>query len=205
MSLWRNIFGEAKESKHLLGDKQFKILVGGFFVLGIAMLAFGTVGENKEDFSQVPVQSAQKEQEAAAAFGKNSIIKDTEAQLENQLKTILQKVQGAGDVDVQITLDTSKEYVYAQNETRENSVTEETDNTGGKRITKSDKKTFEIVTMHQGNGESPVILKEIESQIRGVLVVAEGASNSAIKAKLTLAVETALGLPAHKVLVLAKE
>ncbi|HPU36274.1 MAG TPA: hypothetical protein PLA91_05715, partial [Bacillota bacterium] len=56
------------------------------------------------------------------------------------------------------------------------------------------------------NGEErPVVEREVAPQVAGVLVVAEGAGDSRIKARLFEATRVALGVDPQKILVLKME
>ena len=58
--------------------------------------------------------------------------------------------------------------------------------------------------MQNGNvasGNSPVVVKEKQPEIQGVLVVAQGANNSMVKQAITESAQTLLGIPAHRVTV----
>lgn len=198
--MWKDLLQGLLKKKNNGGNKKFNFSIGAILLLGIILLAFGSFGMNGKKVSAPSAPSSQTKN-SAVVFGRGSVQKD----LESQLKSILERVQGAGSVDVEVNLDTSKQYVYAQNSVAEDSEIQETDNAGGTRVTKTKKISSDLVVVNKGNGEGPILLKEVQPQIRGVLVVAEGAKDSTVKAELTLAVETALGLPAHKVLVLPKE
>ena len=58
-----------------------------------------------------------------------------------------------------------------------------------------------VFVFAQGKNDS-FILKEKEAQIKGVLVVAEGAGNAAIKGQLSKTVQSLFALPAHRVMIL---
>ena len=57
--------------------------------------------------------------------------------------------------------------------------------------------------LRQCNGaDRPVMVREAKPTIKGVLVIAAGAADSAVKANLTRAVEAGLGIPTYKITVL---
>ncbi|MFZ5353560.1 MAG: stage III sporulation protein AG [Bacillota bacterium] len=122
--------------------------------------------------------------------------------MEKQLETILGKIQHAGEVSVMITLESSVEIVPAKDESVSDKVTNEKDTEGGTRVinesSTSDKVVFKNI---QGSNSEPLIVKEINPDIKGVIVVAEGARDPKIKLKLTQAVQTVLDIPAYRVTV----
>ena len=50
--------------------------------------------------------------------------------------------------------------------------------------------------------DRPVMVRESKPVIKGVLVIADGAHDSLVKANLSKAVETGLGVPPYKITVL---
>lgn len=122
--------------------------------------------------------------------------------LENNLSSILSKIQGAGRVSVMITLKSGTEIIPAKDESISDKVTNEKDTSGGTRVinekTTDDKVVF---TAAQGGNTKPLIIKELNPEIKGVIVVAEGAKDSKVKLKISQAVQTVLDIPAYRVTV----
>lgn len=121
--------------------------------------------------------------------------------LENRLENILTQIKGVGEVDVMITYESSTEVIPASNTTKSNQVTEEKDAQGGTRTTTQEDMTENIVTT---NNNDLMVIKEIKPQIRGVVVVAEGAGDIRVKSELIEAVRTVFQVPAHRVMVYEK-
>lgn len=126
--------------------------------------------------------------------------------LEEHLSSILSKIQGAGKVSVMITLKSGTELIPAKDESVSDKVTSEKDTDGGTR-TINEKTTDEKVVFAaaQGGNSEPLIIKEINPDIKGVIVVAEGASDAKIKLKISQAVQTVLDIPAYRVTVYERE
>ena len=122
--------------------------------------------------------------------------------LENELSSILAKIQGAGRVSVMITLKSGKEIVPAKDESVSDKITDEKDTSGGTRTI--DEKTTEdevVFTTAQGGNSKPLVIKEINPEVKGVIVVAEGAKDSKVKLMISQAVQTVLDIPAYRVTV----
>ena len=51
---------------------------------------------------------------------------------------------------------------------------------------------------------TPYVVKELEPELSGVLVLAEGAESDAVKAEIVEAVEALFGLPAHRIKVIKR-
>ena len=53
------------------------------------------------------------------------------------------------------------------------------------------------ILMDRGSGEEPLVEKQIEPQVRGVMILCEGAENPVVREqRVTEAVKTVLGIPA---------
>lgn len=123
--------------------------------------------------------------------------------LEAKLSSMLSRIAGAGKVDVCILLEDDGEKVFADNTVEERRMTEDRDEKGIARTNTETRVSRELVLSRgqSSNPDQPVVRKSITPRIRGVLVVAEGATISRVKFALTQATSTALGIPEHKVIV----
>lgn len=108
--------------------------------------------------------------------------------LETKLKTVLSKVEGAGDVDVIITVDSGMETVLAK-----------------KSVIKEGENATEIE-------ESPIIvngktvpIKEVYPKITGVLIICEGANNIAVYNKIQRATISLLDIEVNQIEILTKK
>ncbi|MEM5769309.1 MAG: hypothetical protein AAGU23_10185 [Bacillota bacterium] len=166
--------------------------------LGIGLLIVGTF-----------ITSPKSTPESIAPPPKNQSVetlsRSYEEILEGKLANKLSQIRGAGMVMVTITLESGPQQEYAKNITRESRVIQEKDTTGGTRTTTETKENDQILVSRESGADRPVIAREIKPQIKGVLVVAEGAADSQIKAQLMRAVESGLGVPPYKITVLPQK
>jgi len=125
-----------------------------------------------------------------------------EATLEAKMVNILSQVKGAGAVAVSITLENGESREYAEDISKESRVIQEKDSNGGLRTTTETKDSEQVIFSKENGNDQPVIVQETKPEIKGVLVIAEGAQDSTVKANLTWAVEAGLGVPAYKISVL---
>lgn len=130
---------------------------------------------------------------------------NTENDLESKLENILAKIQGVGKVNVFINYYESSQIVPMYNENYKNSVTEETDTSGGVRKIEETSSDKEIVYKEDTGDKMPIIQKTIEPKIEGAIITAQGASNATIKNNIIQAVEAATGLATHKIQVFEME
>ena len=116
-----------------------------------------------------------------------------ETSLESRLEDILSTVRGAGRVRVLITYATAGERVAATVSTTDESVSE---TSGGATATRSEqsREMQQPATISTEGGQSPIILVEKEPEIRGVLVVAEGAADPTVRLSLQRAVQAVTGV-----------
>ncbi|MDD4237840.1 MAG: hypothetical protein PHT62_04720, partial [Desulfotomaculaceae bacterium] len=122
------------------------------------------------------------------------------------LCVMLRQVEGAGQVEASVRLSGSTREEYAVNTTTGKKTTQERDQTGGTRLTTEDNSSSQLVMNRSGTGgEQPVVEREAAPQVAGVLVVAEGAGEARVKAKLFEATRVALGIEPHKIMVLPME
>lgn len=125
--------------------------------------------------------------------GPNDPVLRYEHMLDQNVAVALGEVGGAGQVTVAITVAASPSHVLAEN----TSSTRESQGgaTGTVQSSQQDALAYQ-------NGKTPVMTSESAPPVVGALVVASGASDPVVRAELTQAVETLLGLGANQVMVL---
>lgn len=171
------------------------ILIVGVIIIIVASSFFDEKGNTgKED----------KLQQAVAITSKQPA--DEIEELEQRLGQILSEVEGAGHVKVMITGVSDGEVVHAYNRIEESNLQEEYKETGVVNKTDEIRTEQELVFMDGNSGERvPVVVKKYRPEIRGVVVVADGAGNSTVRQNLTKAVEVLMGIPAHRIQVLKRK
>lgn len=123
-----------------------------------------------------------------------------ELELEIRIEEILAKIEGVGKVDVMITVKDLGEKIVDSEKPYSKSDTSEIDSEGGTRtvtdITQSDTTIYSV----DENGNSiPYVVKELEPQIEGVAVIAQGGSNAVTVEKITKVIESILNVSTHKI------
>lgn len=124
-----------------------------------------------------------------------------ELTLEEKLESILSKIAGVGNVDVLLTYNETEEIIPIYNTKDKTSVTNETDSTGGTRITQESDSSREVIYQN----DEIIVQKTKSPKIEGAVIAATGANNSTIKANIIQAVEAATGLATHKIQVFEKQ
>ncbi len=127
---------------------------------------------------------------------------DYEERMEKRMEEILSKVDGIGKVQVMLTVKTSKERVTLKDVPYSEEVMLEKDSAGGTRESKNVTTEETTILVEGDGGDSPYILKEIEPEIKGVLVIAENGNNAMLKAEIIEAVQVLFDVPLHKIKVM---
>ena len=186
-------------------DKKTIYKVIGVLALGVMLLIissmFKDIGQPIVDEGLVNYE--RKDPNLPNDNKEKEVIESYEVQMEKRLVEILQKMYGVGDVEVMVTTTYGREIILAEDITSSSSSTSEEDTEGGSRKVTSydDQSKVVMKNDHSSTGNEPIVIKEKQPEIQGVLVIAQGAGNSSVKQSITEAAQTLLGIPAHRVTV----
>ncbi len=124
---------------------------------------------------------------------------DYVGELERELAALLEKVAGAGRVEVMLTLKTSRELVVEKDSPVSRSSTGEEDASGGSRQISQMDAGETTVYVSEGSESTPYVVKTIYPVVEGAVVVAEGAGNGTVNQNLSEMVQVLFNLDATKV------
>lgn len=174
------------------------LLLFGVLLVVIALpTTTGIMGADKKDADISGTQGAAGTDTATLTY---------EEQLEKRLSAILSQVAGAGRVEVMVTLESRGERIVEKDTPESRKSVEETDSSGGSRTTDEQDWGEETVYYEDGSGgKSPYVVKELEPNIEGVLVLAEGGDSAVVKQELLEAVQALFPIEAHKVKIMKLE
>ncbi|MGI6537398.1 MAG: stage III sporulation protein AG [Caldicoprobacterales bacterium] len=146
----------------------------------------------------------QKIQETSSVANNNTdssfdTLNDDKVNPEYRLKEVLSSIKGAGKVEVMITYRAGTELVPAMNIVESNIETEEHDSNGGIRKVVQSEINTQPVSLTTSEGNQPLITKEIQPEVLGVIIVAEGAEDIKVRMELQKAVQTLLGIKSSQV------
>ena len=202
--LFKNIMDKSnsgKEKGKEKGKKSVKNLIM-MLLVGVLLLAASAYisnmrGDEEPDF----IAESSGEQNSVFAITEESLCE----YIARQMEEILSLVAGAGKVRVMLTMGTPAS-IYAQNSQTSHSATLETDGNNGERSIDVESSSHSYVMVRQSDGsERPLRVQELRPETLGVIIVAEGAGDVAVRDALVRAAHTVLGIGAHKVQVFKME
>ena len=161
-------------------------------ICGIALIAISGL-EKKETAKQEENINTISKEELSSEGSKEG--------LEEKLENILSQIEGAGELDVMITYESSEEIQPAFNTNTTTEKTKEVDQQGGERTVTT---SSENKTMITSSSSEPIVIKTNQPKINGVIVVASGAKDPTVKETLYSAVQTALQVQGHQVEIYTK-
>lgn len=147
----------------------------------------------------IPVPKAEKNEQTEAV---KEEVSEREYSLEVELKEILQRISGVGRAEVFITYEDDGKIIVEKDESVSEELIKEADSSGGTRTTTS---TRNEKTTVYGSAESPYVIQELTPTIKGILVVAEGGGNMAVKKQIQETIEALFGLDSHKISIMKME
>lgn len=179
------------------GKKIGVIRLGVLIVAGLVLLIASFDGkENHKTETQIKTQKEEKQSEEQQL---NTYIENMETRLTN----VLSQVDGIGKVQVMITAKATQEKVVLKDVPYKKTTVKEEDNTGATRESKeTTSEEGTILEKQQDGSESPYITKELQPEIEGVVVIAEGAEQKQIEAEINEAVVALFSVPSHKIKVM---
>ena len=204
-----NINGIIKVIKSISLDKW--ILIGSAGLL-LVLCSDSCQGSNKVDennTNNIGNTSLFGSSDEVKSNGESSLTADYMSELdkytvalEDKLKNILMSVEGAGKVQVMITLkNTSTKEVLMEEPYSQSNVTEK-DGDGGSRDTNEKSQDYHVIFKEDGNGTSiPFVISEFSPKVEGVAVVAEGGDSSLVKEKITGIIKALFDIEINKIAV----
>ena len=168
-------------------DKKIKwiVLIG---MIGILLILL----------SEILPQSTKTPQDAVSV----SIDNETFCrQTEEKIYNLVSSIQGVGEAQVWVTLESGAEYVYLQEEIRNTDTTKDYDSEGVKTLREKDNSEQKYILVNKNGEEQPLLQKQLEPTVQGVVIVCEGAGSAQVNEQLVNAVTCALGISSNRVYV----
>lgn len=191
-----------EEINKLMQNKKFVnclivLLVIIFLWLAVSNFIGDDAGLTKGNSDNTPIGAQEVSGEEGVTTSKELL--DYETEQKEKLEEILSKIDGVGEVVVNIYFESSEVKVPAINSNTQTSETQEEDTNGGTRVTKQETEGATVVMQNDSSTSEPFITKTYKPQITGVLIVAEGAKSSKITYDIQKAVSSLYNLSLDKV------
>lgn len=164
------------------GERRRKILLFGAAALAVLLLL--------STFSR----SDKTERKSAEYEELSENAEEIEQTLERRLTELIGKIEGAGDVSVMVTLDSTSQRVFEKN--RKTQTETESTSDGGTENTAQ-----ETEAVLAGSSKQPLQTGSVLPKVRGAAVVCSGASDPLVREKVTYTVAKALNIGISRVYV----
>lgn len=187
-ALWQQFWSrEGGEKKNR--DRWMLLALFGVLILVVLWPVGGKEGKKETQTANLVDKTGETAYNYAEQYAAN---------MENRLKDILEKVEGAGSVQVMITVKNGGEQVVEKDRTfAENKTVQDGDN--GQNSTADNINRSESTVYDNTSGGSPYVVKQMEPEIEGVLVAAQGAESETVVNEITYAVQVLFDVPVHKI------
>ena len=191
-----------EEINNLMQNKKFVnclivLLVIIFLWLAVSNFIGDDAGLTKGNGDNAPIGAQEVSSDDGVTTSKELL--DYETEQKERLEEILSKIDGVGEVVVNIYFESSEVKVPATNSSTQTSETEEEDTNGGTRVTKQETEGATVVMQNDSNTSEPFITKTYKPQITGIIIVAEGAKSNKITYDIQKAVSSFYNLSLDKV------
>ena len=180
------------EFKKLLDDKKITNILTIALVIAFIILALNVFYPDM--FKKEDIKSTLSEEVEI-----NTIKEEYEEAQKEELKSILESMYGVGEVKVMISFKSGESKVLAYDSSKQIVSTEEKDTEGGTRVSNQTNDGSTVVMTNEGGDNEPFIVETYKPKIEGIMILAEGASDSRIKYDIQKAVSSLYGLSAEKV------
>lgn len=187
--------------RHLKKDQLLILLLLGILLMVIAVPTKNMTGKKAGESDTGTAADNEFHASSQSSTDLNAYTKD----LEQRLARILSQIDGAGDVNVMITMKSSSEKVLDKDIESDHEAVTESDSQGGSRQT--NRSTKKESTVYNGNGtdESPYVSKELSPKVEGVIVLADGGGNAVVKENISEAVQALFDIEPHKIRIMKKQ
>lgn len=164
--------------KELFQNKNNKMKV--IVIIGLAGIMLIMLSEF------IPSMAGKSKSEKDTPTADHTSIRTYKEQTETDLSTIISKIEGAGKCSVMVTFETSAENVYAYNSSTEFGE-------------KNEKREYNYIIIDDNSKEEPIVVKEIQPKVKGVIIVCEGGDNSKVKEAIIDSVTSAFSIASNKI------
>lgn len=162
-------------------------------------------GKVVQTFSNTAAKNTSQNTSSDSGTAPSASLADYESYVNQNLKSILEQIEGVSNVSVMVTFSSTEKSIYQNDVKTQDNQTVESDQKGGTRRINQRNQETQVVMIDKPNGtKEPVLIGKEQPVVKGCIVVAAGASQPAIRAEIMNAVSTVLAIPDYQVTVLQK-
>lgn len=176
--------------QNLSVDKKRNIIIvlgiAGIFLIFVSNFIHTNTSESEE------TASPQSEELTVESYRK---------QLEAELVEIVSAIEGAGHVEILITMDSTIEDIYVLEKSIDEKTQQRSDESSFDSESEYREENEYVIIKSKDGSEQAVLQKQVMPKIRGVLIVCDGGGNSVTREKITKAVASVLNISSGKVYV----
>jgi len=175
-----------------------------FVLLGILLLVIAIPLDTGKEKQNINEEIKSDGDEADGLTDKGSAFTDESMEyclaLEARIEELLSVMDGVGKVQAMVTVSASREMIVEKDEPVNRATVTEADGSGGSRSTNESSYEYETIfeTDSEGN-KTPYVVKQIEPEIQGITVVAQGGGNAIVQKNISDVLEALFHIEAHKI------
>ena len=175
-----------------------------FVLLGILLLVIAIPLDTGKEKQNINEDIKSDGDEADGLTDKGSAFTDESMEyclaLEARIEELLSVMDGVGKVQAMVTVSASREMIVEKDEPVNRATVTEADGSGGSRSTNESSYEYETIfeTDSEGN-KTPYVVKQIEPEIQGITVVAQGGGNAIVQKNISDVLEALFHIEAHKI------
>lgn len=171
--------------------KLFIMLLAGIVLLILSFPDFFSTQKKEQQIEQKQPEASDMVSGSVDAYVENA---------ENRLRVLLQKVDGAGEVEVMITVKTTGESIPLKDTPYEKSSEYSVDNR--QQNVKEAAEESTVMVEKEDGSKVPYVVAQTVPEIEGVAVIAQGGGNKQVKQEIIGAVQVLFDIQAHKIKVM---
>lgn len=175
-----------------------------FVLLGILLLVIAIPLDSGKEKQNINEEIKRDGDEADGLTDKGNAFTDESMEyclaLEARIEELLSVMDGVGKVQAMVTVSASREMIVEKDEPVNRATVTEADGSGGSRSTNESSYEYETIfeTDSEGN-KTPYVVKQIEPEIQGITVVAQGGGNAIVQKNISDVLEALFHIEAHKI------
>lgn len=174
-----------------------------FVLLGILLLVIAIPIDSKSDHEEETEDKEKDTTDEVYAYSQGMQADGAMEyclNLEVRIEELLSSMEGVGEVEAMVTVTSSRELIVEKDEPVTRNTVTETDGSGGTRST--NESSFDYETIYETDAEGnviPYVVKQMEPQIQGITVVAQGGGNAIVQKNISDVLEALFHIDAHKI------